>query len=260
VRSVPTILIEPNPLLREGLGRILRGSRFRLLHAAPKIDALSRLRPNSRALLCIMGAHEDCSTPHQICQIKEHFCAGQVVVLSARCDFTNVLAALRAGANGYLINTISCESLLKSLELITLNETVISFEFLSSLNAAAPPPWKEELASAPSAGFAANARSAAAGEAPNVLDNETAPSLEAGAPLSGELGLARARHDLSRRELTILRCLTSGASNKMIARELDISEATVKVHVKAILRKIRVHNRTQAAIWAMNCPGEAQVK
>jgi two-component system nitrate/nitrite response regulator NarL len=208
-----------------------------------------------------MGAHEGSSTPDQICQIKEHFCAGQVVVLSARCDFANVLAALRAGANGYLINTISCESLLKSLELITLNETVISFEFLSSLNAPAPPPWREELAPAPSAGFAADAWSGAAGEAPNVLDNETAPSLEAGkAPLNGELGLARARHDLSCRELTILRCLTSGASNKMIARELDISEATVKVHVKAILRKIRVHNRTQAAIWAMNRPGEAQVK
>jgi two-component system nitrate/nitrite response regulator NarL len=33
---------------------------------------------------------------------------------------------------------------------------------------------------------------------------------------------------------------------------MDITEATVKVHVKAILRKIRVHNRTQAAIWGMN--------
>jgi hypothetical protein len=38
----------------------------------------------------------------------------------------------------------------------------------------------------------------------------------------------------------------------MIARELDICEATVKVHVKAILRKIGVSNRTQAAIWAMS--------
>jgi two-component system nitrate/nitrite response regulator NarL len=38
----------------------------------------------------------------------------------------------------------------------------------------------------------------------------------------------------------------------VIARKIDITEATVKVHVKAILRKIRVHNRTQAAIWAMN--------
>jgi DNA-binding CsgD family transcriptional regulator len=57
---------------------------------------------------------------------------------------------------------------------------------------------------------------------------------------------------LSPRERLILRCLIEGASNKCIARKMDIAEATVKAHVKAILRKIRVHNRTQAAIWGMN--------
>ncbi len=46
--------------------------------------------------------------------------------------------------------------------------------------------------------------------------------------------------------------LIEGDSNKCIARKIDIAEATVKVHVKAILRKIRVQNRTQAAIWGMN--------
>ena len=57
---------------------------------------------------------------------------------------------------------------------------------------------------------------------------------------------------LSPREKSILRCLVNGDSNKCIARKIDITEATVKVHVKAILRKIRVQNRTQAAIWGMN--------
>jgi two-component system nitrate/nitrite response regulator NarL len=57
---------------------------------------------------------------------------------------------------------------------------------------------------------------------------------------------------LSTRERCILRCMVEGDSNKAIARKIDISEATVKVHVKAILRKIRLNNRTQAAIWAMN--------
>ena len=55
---------------------------------------------------------------------------------------------------------------------------------------------------------------------------------------------------LSRRELVILRTLTEGASNKIIARKLVITESTVKVHMKAILRKLRLQNRTQAAIWA----------
>jgi two-component system, NarL family, nitrate/nitrite response regulator NarL len=57
---------------------------------------------------------------------------------------------------------------------------------------------------------------------------------------------------LSPREQEILQSLVTGASNKMIAIKLGITEATVKVHLKTLLRKIDVNNRTQAAIWAMN--------
>ena len=57
---------------------------------------------------------------------------------------------------------------------------------------------------------------------------------------------------LSPREQEILQSLVTGASNKLIAIKLGITEATVKVHLKTLLRKIDVNNRTQAAIWAMN--------
>jgi two-component system nitrate/nitrite response regulator NarL len=57
---------------------------------------------------------------------------------------------------------------------------------------------------------------------------------------------------LSPREQEIVRRLVRGESNKVIAHGLSITEATVKVHLKAVLRKISVDNRTQAAIWAMN--------
>jgi two-component system, NarL family, nitrate/nitrite response regulator NarL len=56
---------------------------------------------------------------------------------------------------------------------------------------------------------------------------------------------------LSPREIQILRLLIAGEPNKVIAGHLDIAEATVKVHLKAILRKIKAANRTQAAIWAV---------
>ena len=56
---------------------------------------------------------------------------------------------------------------------------------------------------------------------------------------------------LSEREAQILDGLVKGHANKVIARTCEITEATVKVHMKSILRKIRVDNRTQAAIWAM---------
>lgn len=63
----------------------------------------------------------------------------------------------------------------------------------------------------------------------------------------------RAYH-LSQREGEILRCLVTGDSNKLIARKLEIAEATVKVHLKSILKKMRASNRTQAAIWALRGP------
>jgi two-component system nitrate/nitrite response regulator NarL len=70
--------------------------------------------------------------------------------------------------------------------------------------------------------------------------NVSAPKLQAGSP------------SLSERETQILQCLVAGDSNKAIANRLHVTEATVKVHLKSILRKIQVRNRTQAAIWALN--------
>lgn len=68
--------------------------------------------------------------------------------------------------------------------------------------------------------------------------------------------------NLTDREEEIARLLARGHSNKVIARELDITEGTVKVHLKSLLRKIGVHNRTQAAVWALHnglsVPAEAQ--
>lgn len=57
---------------------------------------------------------------------------------------------------------------------------------------------------------------------------------------------------LSDREVGVLRCLTRGDGNKQISRELSITEATVKVHVSAIMRKVGALNRTQAAMWAVS--------
>ncbi len=93
---------------------------------------------------------------------------------------------------------------------------------------------------------------AATGE--KVLPSQLADRLPAQAPayVGGALQNTIESAQLSDRETEILRCLIMGCPNKVISRQLNISEATVKVHVKAILRKIRVHNRTQAAIWAVN--------
>ena len=55
---------------------------------------------------------------------------------------------------------------------------------------------------------------------------------------------------LTQRELQVLKGLTEGKSNKEIARDLDLSEPTIKLHVKTLYRKVGATNRTQAALTA----------
>jgi two-component system nitrate/nitrite response regulator NarL len=52
--------------------------------------------------------------------------------------------------------------------------------------------------------------------------------------------------------MEIIECLIGGQSNKQIARSTNLSEATVKAHLKSILRKLRLQNRTQVAIWGFH--------
>ncbi len=57
---------------------------------------------------------------------------------------------------------------------------------------------------------------------------------------------------LTGRELEILKLIAKGLSNKLIARELDISDGTVKVHVKHLLKKLGLRSRVEAAVWMIN--------
>lgn len=61
----------------------------------------------------------------------------------------------------------------------------------------------------------------------------------------------RSHASLTERETTILKCLAAGMSNKLIARELDIMESTVKVHVRNLLKKLKFRSRVEAAVWAV---------
>src|SRR5918997_241157 len=89
---------------------------------------------------------------------------------------------------------------------------------------------------------------------PTILGrNGASPPVEIAHSTFSASGIA----GLSPQEKAILGWLADGSSNKVIARKVDAAEATVKVHVKAILRKIGVQNRTQAAIWALNQGGGA---
>lgn len=61
----------------------------------------------------------------------------------------------------------------------------------------------------------------------------------------------RSQASLTERETAILKCLAAGMSNKLIARELDIMEGTVKVHIRNLLKKLKFRSRVEAAVWAV---------
>jgi len=91
---------------------------------------------------------------------------------------------------------------------------------------------------------------AAAGE-PVIAEAMTAKLV---AQLQGGAVKAEAQTDLDKltpREREILGCLARGESNKAIARELDVAESTVKIHVQNILKKLNLSSRVQAAVFAV---------
>jgi DNA-binding NarL/FixJ family response regulator len=88
----------------------------------------------------------------------------------------------------------------------------------------------------------------AAGEVYVPADTETAAAATANA--TGELDIAQRLATLTAQQVRVLQLLGTGKLNKEIAYELDIAEPTVKVHVSAILQKLKVYSRTQAAVLA----------
>jgi two-component system nitrate/nitrite response regulator NarL len=96
-------------------------------------------------------------------------------------------------------------------------------------------------------------RRAARGEpvvSPEMMGKLVAAFQSQGAPVPPPVAEAEAASPLSPREEDVLREIARGASNKEIARTLDIAETTVKIHVQHILRKLGLSSRVQAAVYA----------
>ena len=224
-QSFFTILVGKNTLLREGLARILRSANFRILASVSSVDDLLPGQPQAhQPLLLIAHTGDDFDAAiEQIELFRDYHPGGRIAIVADHYRMDELASAFRAGANGYFVNVMTCDVFIKSIELIMMGETIFPPAFLSSVLAP---------------------EGSHPGETGSRDQNKTQAILIATEDMTTP--------QLSPREKSILHCLIEGASNKSIARTIHIAEATVKVHVKAILRKLRVQNRTQAAIWGMN--------
>ena len=228
-QSFATILVGKSILLREGLARILRSANFRILASVSCANELlpnellpSKLQPHQPLFLVVHTGDDFDAAVEQIELLRDQHPGGRIAIVADHYRLGELVCAFRAGANGYFVDIMTCDVFIKSMELVMMGETIFPPAFLS---------------------FVLDPEGALLGEAAPRDENNQAMPIRTKNPFAPQL---------STREKLILRCLIEGDSNKCIARKINIAEATVKVHVKAILRKIRVHNRTQAAIWGMN--------
>ncbi len=236
--------------LRERLARALIATDFRLVASASRSVDLAQVPVSQdQPILLIIDASD--AQDHLISQIKlfrRHYPRGRVTVLADRYHRGDVISAYRAGANSCLTKEMSCGAFLKTLELVMLGETILPPELLPFIRDGHE---RHEPARCAVNAVDVPPQQAAAEVLPSREIEDDPPPPESGTDALRPLQMDAVPR-LSTREKCILRCVAEGCSNKSIARRIDISEATVKVHVKAILRKIRVNNRTQAAIWAVN--------
>ncbi|MGO4386342.1 LuxR C-terminal-related transcriptional regulator [Microvirga sp. 2YAF29] len=209
--DVPTALVCWNNLLRAGIRHLLSGTRFVISDDRPDASAE---RPRM-FLICEPSTRE--SALACIEQIRADHPDVRIVLIAEKLDTEAIIYLWRAGVNGFCRPNMEREALINALELVASGETSIPSAFLNQL--------MDELARA------------------DIEDGRGLDALLAD-------NVAVQSKDLSARETQILRYLMKGATNKLIAQELGLSEATIKVHVKAVLKKTNASNRTQAATWA----------
>jgi two-component system nitrate/nitrite response regulator NarL len=222
--SISTILIGKSALIREGIAGLLRAANYRVAASVSNTDDLASDKLQSQpGLYLVVHTGDDFDVAlRQIERLRSDHPQARIAIVADHYRRDELASAFQAGVNGYFFDLTACDVFIKSIELVMMGETIF-------------PPVFLPFALDPKDGNAGKTVVHDGGERAILFasDDTTAPQL-------------------SPRENSILHCLVDGFSNKSIARKIDIAEATVKVHVKAILRKIRVQNRTQAAIWGMN--------
>lgn len=211
---VSVFLIDDHTLLRRGLVALL-AQQPDLKVVGEAADASQALRqvPELKPDVILLDNHLPGVTGiDAIAGLREASPASRILMLTVSEDGEDLAAALRKGAQGYLLKTIEGHMLADAIHRAMRGESVVSPEMMGKLVAAlrsqdgSPPEPEVEL-----------------------------PQAEAASPLSP-------------REQEVLGEIARGASNKEIARTLDIAETTVKIHVQHILRKLNLSSRVQAAV------------
>ncbi len=207
------LLIDDHALVRKGIEELLQSRGVQVVASVSSgEEGLRRARELKADIILLDIKMPGMTGIETLRQLRASGVETPVVMLTMSQEDADLGAALRAGAQGYLLKDIEPEELVPALEAVLQGDNVVAQEMVGTLA--------------------------------RLVGSEAAPEREARRP-------AAPFADLTPRELEILGCVADGSSNKMIARELDITDGTVKLHVKAILRKLGVRSRVEAAVAAV---------
>ena len=207
------LLVGPNKLSRAGLRRLFDGSPFTVIGEMSDV-----------ATLDVAADHDGVSDPE---------IAPDVALVEMPDDSDTVLDVLER-----------LEKIYPDTPAVVLNDTVCMATLAACLGAGAGGFLTKDITRE---ALLRSLELVVLGETvfPTHLASLLAQGIGERQPASGDNDCG-----LSDREVEIVQCLLRGESNKLIANRLSITEATIKVHIKSVLRKIKATNRTQAAIWA----------
>ncbi|MFM0043583.1 response regulator [Paraburkholderia sediminicola] len=226
------LVVDDHTLFRRGLIALLReDARFQVVGEAADAGEAQRRASDLQPDLILLDNHlPGVSGIDALKDLREAAPQARVLMLTVSEDERDLGAALRCGAQGYLLKTVDADMLAESIMRTMRDEAVVSPEMTGKLVSA----YRAAAANNFSTSTGAAAEMAAV--RPAVVD-------AAQAHLVTDVAL-------SAREQEILAHIARGASNKEIARALAIAETTVKIHVQHILRKLKLGSRVQAAVYA----------
>ena len=134
MHGVTTILIHPNSLFSEALCRILSGTPFEPKQVVRTSDCVStNFYHSEHDLFFIIGGQDTPNAVKEVQTIARTFQLARIVVIGDRIETKGVMLALEAGARGYLSDNMSSEVMVKALELVMLDETVLPRQFAKDL-------------------------------------------------------------------------------------------------------------------------------
>ncbi|HEX5508459.1 MAG TPA: response regulator transcription factor [Pseudolabrys sp.] len=252
---ITTAIVEPNMLIREGLTSLLEKYSYRVVGSANEAAEFGNKGFSEAPKLVLVGAEtmEQALADAETC--RKLWPASKIMLLMGPADTNDFRQMMASEIDGCVPLSVARDTLMRTIDLMMLEDAKILVMLGPSHTRIQPlvdqPQPQDSRVRQHNGGNHGDDLGKisimhTASPALACISNSD-PVADAGPQMSQR----RNMHRLSEREAQILDGIVCGYSNKMIARTCGITEATVKVHMKSILRKIHVANRTQAAVWAM---------